>query len=95
MIAIIGRHRVEIEFQPETRALLVDESADRAGILKGVDDLISGDGVGDALDRDAPTLIALDPLANGGVSFIGNGISPGVAAASSRDARFTPPPMMV
>src|SRR5947209_997277 len=35
-----------------------------------IDDLISGYGVGHALDRDVPTLVAVDPLANSGVRFI-------------------------
>ena len=70
MISITGGHRVEIEVEPEIGTLLVDETADRADIFIRVDDLISGYWVGDALDRDVPTLVAVDPLANGGVGFI-------------------------
>ena len=44
---------------------LVDETADRADILIGVDDLISGYRVGDALDRDIPTLLAVDAFPAG------------------------------
>ena len=70
VLAIIGGHRVEIEIQPETAAFLVDETADSADIFIGVNDLISGYRVGKALYRDAPTLLAVDPLANGRVGFI-------------------------
>src|SRR5437588_9729536 len=70
--AIISRHRVEIEVQPETGVFLVDETTLGAEVLIALDDLISGDGVGDASDRDVPTLLAVDPLANGSVSFIGH-----------------------
>ena len=47
----------------------MDEAADCADILMGIDDLISGYRVGKALYRDAPTLLAADPLANGCVGF--------------------------
>jgi hypothetical protein len=68
---IIRGHRVEIEVEPEVRAFLVNEQALRAEVLIGVDDLVGGDGVGDALDRDVPALLAVDPVANIRVRFIG------------------------
>src|SRR5690242_8788260 len=70
MIAIISGHRVEVEVQFKTGMFLVDETADRAEILIGFHDLINSYRVGDALNRDVPTLFAVDPLANCRVSFI-------------------------
>jgi hypothetical protein len=70
MTAIIVGHHVEIKVYLKIGALFVDEAAGRADILIGVDDLICGYRVGDALDGDAPTLLAVDPLTNGGVSFV-------------------------
>src|ERR1700750_3378927 len=64
MIALTGGHRVEIEIQPEVGALLVHEQALSPEILIGVDDLIGRHGVGDAFDRDVPTLLTVNPIAN-------------------------------
>src|ERR1700751_1042617 len=71
MTSITGGHRVEIEVESEVGAFLVNEQALSAEILIGVDDLIGRDGVGDALDRDVPTLLTVDPVANIRVGFKG------------------------
>src|SRR5262245_8206981 len=68
--AISSRHRIEIEVQPETGVFLVNETARRAEVLIGIDNLISGNRIGDALDRDVPTFLAVYLLMNGCVSFI-------------------------
>jgi hypothetical protein len=52
-------------------AFLVDEPALRTEFLIGVDNLIGGDRVGDALDRDVSTLLAMDSVANVRVGLIG------------------------
>src|SRR5215813_11935640 len=71
MTSITGGHRLEIEVESQVGALLVNEQALGAEILIGVDYLIGGDGVGDALDRDVPTLLTVDPVANVRVGFKG------------------------
>src|SRR5260370_4968053 len=72
MISVTGGHRVEIDVEPQVGAFLVNEQALLGEVLIGVDDLVGGDGVGDALDRDVPTLLAVDPVANVRVSLIGH-----------------------
>src|SRR5262249_4076414 len=71
MVAVIVGHRPEIEVESQSRAVLVDEQALRAEVLIGVDDLIGGDGIGDALDRDLPTLLAVEPVPHVRIGLIG------------------------
>src|SRR5215467_13855185 len=71
MTSITGGHRLEIEVESQVGAFLVNEQALGAEVLIGVDYLIGGDGVGDALDRDVPTLLTVDPVANVRVGFKG------------------------
>src|SRR5262249_39697506 len=73
MTSITGGHRLEIEVESQVGAFLVNEQALGAEVLIGVDYLIGGDGVGDALDRDVPTLLTVDPVANVRVGFKGYG----------------------
>src|SRR5215467_3611000 len=71
MTSITGGHRLEIEVESQVGAFLVNEQALGAEVLIGVDYLIGGDGVGDALDRDVPTLLTVDPVADVRVGFKG------------------------
>src|ERR1700730_7697122 len=71
MASIIGGHSIEIEIESQAGAFLVNEQALGAEVLVGVNDLIGRNGVGDALDRDVPTLLTVDPIANIRVCFKG------------------------
>src|SRR5262252_9291033 len=71
MVAVIVGHRPEIEVESESPAVLVDEQALRAEVLIGVDDLIAVDGIGYALDRDVPTLLAVEPVPHVRIGLIG------------------------
>src|SRR5215475_3914263 len=71
MVAVIVGHRAQIEVESQSRSVLVDEQALRAEVLIGVDDLISGNGVGDAFDRDLPTRLAVEPVPHVRIRLIG------------------------
>src|SRR3984893_18117613 len=69
MASIIGGHRNEIEIESQVWAFLANALG--AEVLVGVNDLIGRNGVGDALDRDVPTLLTVDTIANIRVGFKG------------------------
>src|SRR5215469_3655934 len=71
MVAVFVGHRPQIEVESESPAVLVDEQALRAEVLIGVDDLIAVDGIGDAPDRDVPTLLAVEPVPHVRIGLIG------------------------
>ena len=95
MTPVTGGHRIEIESESQVGAFLVNEQAVDAEALIGVDDLIGRDGVGDALDRDVPTLLTVDPVANIRVCFKGYEDFARRGGSLKPGARFTPPPIMV
>jgi hypothetical protein len=60
MTAVSSGHRVEIENEPEIGVLLVNELALPGKFLIGVHDLIRSDGIGNALNRNVPALLACE-----------------------------------
>src|SRR5262245_9981928 len=72
MTSISSGHRIEIEVESQVRAFLVNEQTLPAELLISIDNLIGGNRVGDAFDRDVPTLLAVDAMANARVSLIGH-----------------------
>src|SRR5262245_13359184 len=72
MTSIIGGHRVEIELESQVRAFPVDEQTLPVKVLISIDDLVGGNRVGYAFDRDVPTLLAVNAMANARVRFVGH-----------------------
>ena len=57
--SIIGGHGVEIEVEPEAGAFLVNQPALCGEMRIRVDDLVGRNRMGDAFDRDVPTLLKI------------------------------------
>ena len=70
MGAVVGRHGIEIEIEFHSGMFFAKVPPLLAEDLMGVDNLISGDRIGDALDGDIAVFRAVDPIFDVCVSFV-------------------------
>ena len=71
MVAIFRRHRVEIQIEPHMGVLLAQVAPLSVQVFVRVDDLVSGDGIGDSLDLDRTAFFAINPIVDVGEGLIG------------------------
>ncbi len=70
MGAVVGRHGIEIEIEFHSGMFFAKVPPLPAEGLIGVDHLISGDRIGDALNGDIAVFLAVDPIFDVRESFV-------------------------